>query len=172
MKVMIHCPSTDLRTRSGFRFAVRAASSEDEQPLSEFFNAVSADDLRFRFLTSVDHVSHDRLRAMLDVDQDRTESFLAIGDDGRVFATAMLACDAAMEVGEVAISIRSDLKGRGIGWTLLEFIAAEARRRGVKRLQSVESRANHSAVELERGMGFEVVPCDDDPSIIVLEIRF
>ncbi|MES2496414.1 MAG: GNAT family N-acetyltransferase [Pseudomonadota bacterium] len=164
--------TTWLETRSGFLFLVRTADTQDEALLAEFFEAVSLDDLRFRFLTAIDHVGHTRLQSLLDVDHQRTESFLAFDDGGRVIATAMLACDAAMDVGEVAISIRSDHKGRGIGWTLLEYVADQARQRGVKRLQAVESRDNHSAVELEREMGFHVVPNDDDPSVVVLEIAF
>lgn len=163
--------ATSLTTRSGFPFEVRQASLADEAQLAEFFDAVSREDLRFRFLTAVEHVGRDRLRSLLDVDHERTESFLAIGPDGRIVASALLACNAARDVAEVAISIRADHKGRGIGWTLLEHVAREAQARGVKRLQSVESRANHSAIELEREMGFEAVPIEGDPSSVVLEAR-
>lgn len=164
-------PTVTLKTRTGFALAVRAAEPTDEALLAHFFAAVSPEDLRFRFLSALDHVGHDKLAQLVRVDHWQTESFLAFDDDDRLVATAMLACAPAMDVGEVAISMRADVKGRGIGWTLLEHVAHEARRRGVKRLQCIESRDNHSAVELEREMGFKIVD-SGDPSIVVLEARF
>ncbi|ARR53334.1 N-acetyltransferase [Rhizorhabdus wittichii DC-6] len=163
-------PTVTLETRSGARIAVRAAEPTDEALLEHFFQRVSHEDLRFRFLSALDHVGHDQLQRLVRVDHWRTENFLAFDDDDSMVATAMLACAPAMDVAEVAISIRADAKGRGIGWALLEHVAREARRRGVKRLQSIESRANHSAVELEREMGFRIVP-NDDPTVVVLEAR-
>lgn len=161
-----------LTTRSGYCLKVRRASLDDEAQLADFFEAVSSEDLRFRFLSAVNHVGQDRLRSLLDVDHKRTESFLAAGPDGRIVASALLACDPVEDVAEVAISIRADHKGQGIGWTLLDFVAKEAKLRGVKRLLSVESRENHSAIELEREMGFKAIPIEGDPSSVILEVRF
>ena len=47
----------------------------------------------------------------------------------------------------------------------------EAKRRGVKTLQSIESRSNHQAIELEREMGFTARTLDDDPTLVVLEAK-
>ncbi|QIG80409.1 GNAT family N-acetyltransferase [Stakelama tenebrarum] len=164
---------TELTTRSGLVIDVRPATEADEPALEKLFESVSPDDRRFRFLSARDHVGHDQLVAMTKVDHWRTESFLAFDkQSGELLATGMLACDKAMEAAEVAISIRSDRKGQGIGWTLLTFIAEEAMRRGVKRLMSIESRDNHSAIELEREMGFTARVDEDDPTLVVLEATF
>jgi hypothetical protein len=53
---------TRLTTRWGFIFAIRPANGDDEPLLGQFFDAVSPEDLRFRFLSSVRHVGHDQLR--------------------------------------------------------------------------------------------------------------
>ncbi len=81
----------------------------------------------------------------------------------------MLACDAAIETGEVAISIRSNYKGRGISWELLEHVARFAEARGVKTLQSIESYANHTAIELERDMGFTARTYPGDATLVLVE---
>ena len=156
-----------LKTRTGFEFWVRAASATDEALLSEFFTHVANDDLRFRFLSGQKAVSHDQLVMMTRHDR-QTENFLALATDGTLIATAMLACDAARECGEVAISIRSDYKQRGVGWELLSYVAGYAEASGIRTLESVESRANHSAIELEREMGFTVTSCEGDPSLVVV----
>lgn len=162
--------SSDLTTRTGFKFHVRPVRPDDEPALADLFAHVTLDDLRFRFLTGINVVGHDRLRSLIDVDHRQKESFVAIAGNGTtVIATAMLACDAAMETGEIAISIRSNYKGRGISWELLEHVARFAEARGVKTLQSTESYANHAAIELERDMGFTARPYPGDATLVLVE---
>jgi len=165
-------PVTELRTRSGQPLLVRSASPEDASLLVAFFERVSAEDLRFRFLSAVHHVPAGQIQAMTEVDHQRSENFLAFDEEGEMVATAVLGCDAVFDTAEVAIAIRRDCKGRGIGWTLLDHVARAAKARGIKRLQSIESRDNHAAIELEREMGFSARECPDDPSLVLLEIRF
>ena len=156
-----------LKTRTGFEFEVRVASAADEPLLAEFFTHVADDDLRFRFLSGQKTVSHDQLVMMTRHDR-QTENFLALAADGTLIATAMLACDAARERGEVAISIRSDFKARGIGWELLTYVGGYAEASGIQTLESIESRANHAAIELEREMGFTVSSCPGDATLVVV----
>jgi len=61
-------PTVTLRTRTGFALAVRAAEPTDEALLEGFFTAVSPEDLRFRFLSALDHVGHDQLAHLVRVD--------------------------------------------------------------------------------------------------------
>ena len=91
---------------------------------------------------------------------------------GDLVASGLLACDGALDTGEVAISIRGDYKGRGVGWGMLDLLAQEAQRRGVRRVISIESRENHAAIELEREKGFTPEACDDDPSVVILSKTF
>lgn len=162
--------SRDLQTRTGFLFHVRPVGPDDEAALGEFFSHVTPDDLRFRFLSSVNVVSHGQLSAMIDVDHRQKENFLALDRDGTtIIATAMLACDPALTVGEVAISIRPDFKGRGVSWELLEHVAHFAEALGVATLQSIESNANHAAIELEREMGFTARAYPGDHTLMLVE---
>lgn len=160
-------------TRDGITLAVRPAYAEDAVALEAFFDGVSDDDRRFRFLTAVRHVGADQISSLTHVDHWRTESFVAFDKaSGALVASAMLACDARMDTGEVAISIHRDYRGKGLAWTLLDVLAAEAQRRGLKRVISIEDRDNHAAIELEREKGFEAHGVDGDPHLIMLEKRF
>jgi N-acetylglutamate synthase-like GNAT family acetyltransferase len=163
--------SADLVAQSGYRFHVRPAAPADEDALAEFFSHVGKEDLRFRFLTAVQKVSHDQLKALVMVDHTRTENFLAIDSGtGLVIATAMLAADETMTNAEVAVAIRSDFKRGGVSWTLVQHVAQFARSKGIKTLESVESRDNHQAIKLEREMGWSASPCPGDASLIVLRL--
>lgn len=166
-------PVRQLVTRDGAVLDVRSAYAEDEPVLEAFFDWVSDEDRRFRFLAASRHVGHDQLAAMTHVDHWRTESFLAFAhDDGSLVASAMLACDAAMDTGEIAVSIRRDWRGRGVGWAMLDLLAEEARRRGLARVISIEDRENHAAIELEREKGFTPHGIEGDPHLVMLEKRF
>jgi acetyltransferase len=160
-----------LTTRSGLTLDVRPATPEDDAALRGLFQTVSSDDRRFRFLTASDRLSDAQIAAMTEVDHRQNDSFLAYAE-GELVASAVLACDPGMEVAEVAISIRSDRKAQGIGWSLLEYLSDEAARRGVKRVMSIESRENHQAISLEREMGFMARPIEGDPTSVLLERRF
>lgn len=160
----------ELTTHTGFKFRVRTAGPADEAALHGFFEHVTPEDLRFRFLTSVKEVGHDRLAQMTDVDHRQAESFVAFEKDGGpIIASAMLACDAGLETGEVAVSISAGYKNRGIGWELLRHVTRYAEAKGVTRLQSLEDRSNVSAIQLEREMGFTASAYPGDSTLVLLE---
>lgn len=158
---------TMLTTWKDFAFRVRPAAPADEELLAEFFTHVSPDDRRFRFLTGINEVGHAQLEHLVAVDHDRSENFLAFDGD-TLIGTAMLAADAERERGEVAISLRADYKNRGIGWALLDHLARFAKARGIKRVQSVESRENRQALAVERDMGFKTEPYPGDPALVLV----
>ncbi len=161
--------SCNLATRTGLVLQVRPASPRDEAALAEFFSHVTPEDLHFRFLGGIREVSHDRLVAMTQVDHKSTENFLAFVDGEKaIVASAMVACDASMTKAEVAISVRADYKHKGVAWELLRHVARFAEAMGVKVLESIESRENHAAIELEREQGFVATAYDDDPTLILI----
>jgi GNAT superfamily N-acetyltransferase len=161
-------PASELTTWTGFSFRVRAATPADEAALAEMFANVSPEDRRFRFLSAVDEVGHAFLERLTRVDHERTEDFLAFDGD-RLIASAMLAADPAGERAEVAISIRSDYKHRGVGWTLLDHVARFAAEKGMELLESIESRDNREAIELEKEMGFTATPYPGDATLVLVQ---
>ena len=163
----------ELATRTGMVLVVRPAGAADEPALAAFFDRVSDEDRRFRFFTAAAHLSHDQLDPLLHADHFRSESFLAFDKaSGELVASALLACDGALDTAEVAVSIRNDCRGQGLGWALLDMLGRAAEARGVRRVIAIEDRANHAAIELEREKGFTPEPLQDDPTLIVLSKTF
>jgi len=164
--------AADLRTHSGLAFHVRPVRPDDTRAVAAFFAQLDAEDLRLRFLSPLRTVDADRLALMTQVDYRRTMTFLAFdADRGTLIATAMLASGADPERAEAAVTVRSDLKGRGLGWTLLDHVLRYARARGVKVVHSLESADNVAALQLEREMGFTVRVCPEDTSLRIVEHR-
>lgn len=163
----------ELATRSGAVIAVRPVTEGDEAALAAFFDHVSDEDRRFRFMTAGQHVSHEQLDPLIHADHFRSESFLGFDKaSGELVASALLACDDKLDTGETAISIHKDYRGKGVGWALLDFLGQEAQRRGVRRVIAIESRDNHAAIELEREKGFSPEPLGDDPTMVILSKTF
>ncbi|MDE2561037.1 MAG: GNAT family N-acetyltransferase [Sphingomonadales bacterium] len=160
-------------TRAGVCLNVRPAFPADETALADFFDRVSDEDRRFRFLSAHRHLTHEQLVPLVDADHESTESLIAFdADTHEIVASAMLACDKDMAGGEIAVSVRSDYRGKGVGWTMLDVLAGEAQRRGLKRVVAIEDRENHAAIELEREKGFVPHAMDDDPHLVLLEKTF
>jgi acetyltransferase len=155
-----------LVTRGGVTMAVRAVLPGDGPILKDLFENVSPGDLRFRFLSGLRHVDEARIAQMIDVDYSTSITFLAF-DNLRPIATAMLAAEPDRAKAEVAISVRSDMKGRGIGWTLLQHVLRYARANGIERVESTESRDNGEALGVERDAGFGIHSCDGDPADVL-----
>ena len=166
-------PPELVRTRAGIALSIRPATPADEMLLETFFELVSEEDRRFRFLNAQPHVGHEQIAPMLETDHFRSESFLAIrADTGELVATGILACDKPLATAEVAVSVRADHRGKGVGWAMLDMVAGEARRRGVQEVIAIEDRDNHAAIELEREKGFVPRAFEGDPHLVVLARRF
>lgn len=162
-----------LTTRTGLSLGVRPASEADEPALVTFFDQVSDEDRRFRFFAASQHISHDQLDPLIHADHFRSESFLAHDKaNGELIASALLASDAALDTAEIAVSVRRDYRGLGVGWAMLDLLGQEAERRGIRRVIAIESRANHAAIELEREKGFTPEPFDGDPDLVILSKTF
>jgi len=118
----------ELVTKAGLCIAVRPANEKDDPALAAFFEHVSKDDLRFRFLSAVQKVSPEQIAAMTHVDHRQTEDFLVFESGGsEIVGNAMLAADKSLQTAEVAFTVHSDFKGRGIESALLKYVTETAR---------------------------------------------
>lgn len=160
-----------LTTRSGLGLYVRPVSPEDGDMVAAFFAALAPDDLRFRFLTPLTRPCHSLLETLVSVDHFRTEDFLVFADmDGKkkLIASAMLAADPSLDRAEVAIAVDPAYRQRGVGWTLLDFVARDAAARGIGILESVECRDNRAAIAIEKEMGFTASPYPHDTTLTLV----
>ncbi|WP_297511587.1 GNAT family N-acetyltransferase, partial [uncultured Caulobacter sp.] len=162
---------TDLVTQGGLKVHVRPTRPEDQTALAAFFAALSPEDLRHRFLASLKTVDDERLSLIAQVDFRRAVSFVALGPaaEGDILATALLVGEPGADRAEAAISVRSDLKGLGLGWSLLDHTLAYARAVGIHVVESIEAVDNQGALRLESEMGFEVRAAPGDFGLRVAE---
>lgn len=166
--------SAVLRTRGGLQLFVRPTAPEDEATVRAFFAELTADDLRFRFLSAMPRPCDSLYDVLLKVDHVRTEDFLVFVDEAgskRMVASAMLSCEPATKTAEVAISVHPAFRNKGIGWTLLDFIGRDAEARGMEILQSIECPDNRGALDVERDLGFHIAFYPDEPRLNLVTKR-
>ena len=161
--------SAQIETRTGLKLNVRSVSPADQQAVIDFFSKVTPEDLRFRFLNSLKVVGPEFTHELVEVDHIETENLLAFdSQDGSLVASAMVDADDKASDAEVAVAVRSDFKGRGVGWAMLHHACDFARVRGFKRVHSVELSDNRLGISLEEEMGFKARPCPDDMALTIL----
>lgn len=84
--------------------------------------------------------------------------FVAVNEQGEVVGFAFLKVEKRLLKGgclaELGICIRDDYQGRGLGSKLMEYLIADARKRGIKRICLRVSSDNIKAINLFKKYGF------------------
>ena len=159
--------------KDGSHLFVRPVRPEDEPAFKDLFEHVTADDLRLRFFAPVREFSHAFLSRLTQLDYARAMAFAAFdGETGNLLGGVRLHCDPDHGSGEYAVLVRSDLKGKGLGWVLMSLIIDYARADGINTITGEVLRENHPMLDLCRSLGFTVHPSPDDDAVmeVVLDL--
>ena len=146
---------------------VRPVRPEDDAMFREFFTHVTDEDLRLRFFQSVRHFSHEFIARLTQLDYARSIALVAIHPQTHEMLGAVrLHADANYEKGEYGILVRSDLKGHGIGWKLMQIMIEYARWLGLKVIEGQVLRENRTMLAMCQSLGFKVKADPDDSTIM------
>ncbi|QBR00173.1 GNAT family N-acetyltransferase [Paraburkholderia pallida] len=153
----------------GQRLTIRPIRPEDEEMHRAFIDTMTPDDLRLRFFSAVRSFDHTQLARMTQIDYDREMALIATveGEDGepRTLGVGRAVADPDNETAEFALTIQSNLKGRGLGRLLLDRMIAYVRSRGTHWLLGEALRENAPMIGLARACGFTVTPTED-PGVV------
>lgn len=147
---------TTLTLSDGSIVDVRPVRPEDEPAITAFFREVSQDDLRQRFFMPVKEVPRPFIARLTQIDYARTMVLLAIDVAGRILGLVQLHADGDGISGEYAILLRSDLKGRGLGWRLMRTLIQQAKAEGLKTITGQVLAENGVMLAMCRELGFDV----------------
>jgi len=160
-----------LTLASGRDIFVRPLRPEDDALLRAFFAKVSHEDLRLRFFSAVREFSHAFIARMVQLDYARAIALAAIDPaSGEMLGAVRLLADADYHTGEYAIMVRSDLKGAGLGWALMQIMLEYARWQGLTRIEGQVLRENTTMLSMCRELGFSIMPEPDDASIAMVRL--
>ena len=124
---------------------------------------VSKEDLRLRFFDSIKEFSDEFIASLTQLDYARAMAFVAIDEaSNEMLGVVRLHTDLSREAGEYAILLRSDLKGRGLGWCLMQLMIEYAKSDGLKRVSGQILQENTVMLKMCRELGFEIKTDADD----------
>ncbi|MGB6465498.1 MAG: GNAT family N-acetyltransferase [Xanthobacteraceae bacterium] len=157
--------------RDGTVLLARPVRPEDEPLYSPFFAAVTQQDLRLRFFAPVKEFSHTFIARFTQIDYSRAMAFIALSEaTGDMLGVVRLHSDANYDTAEYAILIRSDLKGRGVGWQLMKLIIEYARTQGIRSIHGQVLPENAQMLEMCANLGFQIQSDPQDPSLMVVTL--
>src|SRR5262249_50529609 len=91
---------------------------------------------------------------------------------GELLGMVRIHADANYERGEYAILLRSDLKGHGLGWELMQLMIQYARSEGLQRIDGQVLRENSVMLQMCRELGFrQADPEEPDICIVTLPLN-
>lgn len=156
-------------TLDGQQVLLRPIRPEDEPQHAEFFIALKPKDVRFRFFGQVRQFPHSQLARYTQIDYDREMAFIATTRDeqGReqTLGEVRAVTDPDNIHAEFAIVVRSDIKGRGLGFILLEKMIRYGKSRGTQELFGETMAENKRMLNLARDLGFKTHSLPDEETV-------
>jgi acetyltransferase len=156
--------------RDGTALRVTPLRPEDEPLLHDLAAHMSAEDLRLRFFTPVRGLTHAVAARLSQLDYDRELALLA-EREGIALGVAHFFADPDRQRAEYAIAVRSDWKGRGVGFLLMTRLIELARRWSIGELVGEVMRENEPMLQMCRELGFVITPDPNNPPIVLVRKR-
>jgi acetyltransferase len=161
-----------IETQSGMRILIRPIRPTDETLYHDFLQKVSVEDIRFRFLSPRKEFSHAAVARFTQIDYARAMAFVALTENQReLLGVARLAADPDYTRAEYAVIVRSDLKGRGIGWGLMRHLIRYAESEGLRDLYGDVLAANQQMLKMCHELGFDIAANSEDFSLRKVSLK-
>ncbi|MGA8898514.1 GNAT family N-acetyltransferase [Bradyrhizobium sp.] len=158
-----------LQLRDGRTVCVRPMRPDDEPAIVRLLQNVSPEDFRLRFFHSVKEFSHQFVGRLTQLDYARAMAFVALDSVSKeVIGVVRLHSDSRYETAEYAILLRSELKGKGLGWALMQLLIEYARAEGLKSLFGEVLNENTTMLAMCRELGFKVTSDPKDLHVLVV----
>jgi acetyltransferase len=158
--------------QGGARFTVRPIVPGDKAALTAFFDRLSMESRRRRFLGPKPRLTTRDLAFLTEVDQCRHVALAAVDAAGAIVAVARYnAWSDRPGHAELAFAVADDWHGRGLGSALGEALLAHARRTSVVALTGSTLSENAPALALLRRLGFKRIGVSAGVAEYLLPLR-
>ena len=157
--------------KDGTNVFVRPLRPDDELLYGPFFQRVTDQDLRLRFFAPVKDFGHAFVARFTQIDYARAMAFVALEQSsGEMLGVVRLHSNANYEVAEYAVLVRSDLKGRGLGWLLMQQIIDYARAEHLQTIEGQVLRENATMLSMCSKLGFKITPDPNDADLHLVRL--
>nr|WP_315222446.1 bifunctional acetate--CoA ligase family protein/GNAT family N-acetyltransferase [uncultured Duganella sp.] len=157
----------------GGHILLRPIRPEDGPQHQAFFHALDPDDVRLRFFSAMRELPPAQLARLTQIDYDRAMAFIATrnGADGQpeTLGVVRAVTDPDNQHAEFAIIVRSDLKGKGLGYILFGKLVDYFRAHGTAEIVGDALSENLGVQKLVRQFG-GVVSAHPEPGMVRLQL--
>lgn len=157
------------RLRDGSEVLIRPIRPEDEALMHAWFARLSPEDIRLRFFSALKELDRRMAVRMTQIDYDREMSMVAVVPPpgaAELLGIASLNAGADFEDAEYAITVRTDLKGSGLGRVLMLEIIDYAITMGVGEIWGEVRSENAPMLGLLRRLGFRIHRDPEEPGVM------
>jgi acetyltransferase len=132
---------------------------------------VAKEDLRLRFFAPVKQFDHTFIARFTQLDYGRAMAFLAIDPaTHEMLGVARLHANSAYDTAEYAVLVRSDLKGKGLGWLLMQTIIEYARSEGLGKIEGQVLNENTTMLRMCAELGFTITSDPNEPALSLVKL--
>jgi acetyltransferase len=154
----------------GRAFRLRPIRPEDEPLIHEMLAKSTTEDLRLRFFAPLKRLSPLLAARLTQIDYDREMAFVA-ERDGAILGAVRISADPDNIEAEYAVFVRSDMKGKGLGYLLMQEMIAYAGSRGIRAVTGKVLRENTTMLRMANELGFVRRRDSEDPGIVEVRIE-
>ena len=165
------------RAGEGQEILLRPVKISDEPLIKDFFYSLSDESLYTRFISARKNVPHEMRQDLVAVDYSRDMVILAVveGKDEpeqeTVVGVGQYSLNRDMHTAEVALVVRDDYQGKGVGTELLHRLTYLAKRQGLLGFSAEVLSTNRPMRSLFEKMGFDIEKRREE-GVYELKMRF
>ena len=157
--------------KDGAAIFIRPIRPEDEQLYPSFLARVSPDDLRLRFFGPIKEFGHTFIARFTQLDYARAMAFVAIDEaSAEMLGVGRLHANSTYDSAEYAVLVRSDLKGKGVGWLLMQTMIDYARSEGLQTIEGQVLNENTNMLRMCAELGFTISPDPQEAHISAVRL--
>jgi acetyl coenzyme A synthetase (ADP forming)-like protein len=136
----------------GSTACIRTVGAEDGPSLAALHSRLSTETVRLRYLGAHPRLSEEEVARLVSEEAD--QCVLVVERGNQLIAVAQYDRIPGSDVAEVAFVVDDAHQGLGLGTLLLEYLASEGRRHGLKRFAADTFLENNQMVQVFRDAGF------------------
>jgi len=153
----------------GTAVLLRPIRENDGPLLRDLFANMTPEDRRRRFFAPMRALSETTVWRLSHVDYRHDIALLALIEaTGTLLGVVRLASEGDNARAEFAIALRSDFKGHGLGWVLMERMIRIAAWLGLAELHGYVLRDNEPMLRIAREFGFAIDPDGGDAETVTV----
>jgi len=153
---------------------LRPVKKTDAPLLLELFDKLSPSSVRLRFLSLLHSLPDDLVRQFTHVDYKKSFGLVALSDKENsrpVIGVARYAYDSERELPELAVVVRDDWQGKGLGSILLSRVIDIGRENGFSRFEATINPQNKTIMNIFRHIGVDYKIWRREQEAYIIEIQ-